>query len=249
PGKSKAASAQNNSKRASDGTDGLPGYSSGNFYLYTTEMVNPSWLSVFLNGGRGQDGGDGGNGYNGKDGYSAPSNWNRTRCKWDRSKQFGYEEFTDEHGRIIKYSFAGDVGWVYTTYHLYFMVIGSEGTAGTQGGSNGVGGEGGYRGICKAENPETGKNFPIKIERKMGQNGIDGVVGKSGRFGVNGNHMILIDRSATGEEKHYIGSPTTVLSTSFDYEAETYNRLNGYRKHVEEKSACFARFSTTQIDT
>ncbi|CAF0999987.1 unnamed protein product, partial [Didymodactylos carnosus] len=208
PGKPKAVSAQNNSKRGSDGTDGLPGYSSGNFYLFATEMVNPPWLSVFLNGGRGQDGGDGGDGYNGKDGigitqneldnlcvkysslyfnwwetfqgYSAPSNWNRTCCKWDRSKQFGYEEFTDEHGRIIKYSFAGDVGWVYTTYHLYFIVVGSEGTAGTQGGSNGVGGEGGYRGICKAENPETGKNFPINIERKMGQNGIDGVVGKSG---------------------------------------------------------------------
>ncbi|CAF3989486.1 unnamed protein product [Adineta steineri] len=277
PGKSKAASAQNYFEHGSDGTDGLPGYSSGNCCLYAKEMVNPSWLSVYLNGGRGQDGGDGGDGYNGKDGigitqneldtlcvkysslyfnwwstfqgYSPPSNWKQKYRNWNSSTQFGYAEYQDEHGRIIKYSFAGDVGWVYTTYHLYFMVVGSAGTAGTQGGRNGVGGEGGYRGICKAENPETGESFSINIERNMGQNGIDGLVGKSGRCGVNGNHMALIDRSLTGGEKHYIGSSTTELSTSFDYEAQTYNRLNGDRKHVEKKSACFARFSTTQVDT
>jgi hypothetical protein len=210
PGKSKATSAQNSSERGTDGTDGLPGYSSGNFYLYTQDMVNPSWLSVYLNGGRGQDGSDGGDGYNGKDGvgitqseldslcikysslyfnwwttfqgYSPPNNWNKKCHEWNSSKQFGYAEYKDEHGRIIKYSYAGDVGWVYTTYHLYFMVAGSAGTAGTQGGSNGIGGEGGYRGIGKAENPETGESFPINIERKMGQNGVDGLVGKSGRL-------------------------------------------------------------------
>jgi hypothetical protein len=173
------------------------------------EMVNPSWLSVYLNGGRGQDGGDGGDGYNGKDGvgitqeqldslcvkysslyfnywstfkkYAPPDNWTRNVCEWNDSKQFGYEEYDDKEKRTIKYSYAGDVGWVYTTYHLYFMVQGSVGTAGTQGGSNGVGGEGGYRGNGIAENPETGENFPINIERNMGQSGINGVAGTSGR--------------------------------------------------------------------
>lgn len=60
--------------------------------------------------------------------------------------------------------------------------------------------------------------------------------------------MVLIDRSVTGGEKHYIGSTTSKLSTSFEYQADTYTRLNGYRKHIEGKSACFARFSTTNID-
>lgn len=60
--------------------------------------------------------------------------------------------------------------------------------------------------------------------------------------------MVLIDRSVTGGEKHYIGSSTSKLSTNFDYEADTNNRLNGYRKHIEKKSACFARFSATEID-
>jgi hypothetical protein len=69
------------------------------------------------------------------------------------------------------------------------------------------------------------------------------------RYGINGNHMVLIDRSVFGEPKYHIGSSTTELSISYDYEAETYNRLDGNRKHVDGKSACFARFSTTKIDT
>lgn len=61
--------------------------------------------------------------------------------------------------------------------------------------------------------------------------------------------MVIIDRSVSGgREKHYIGSSTTKLSISYDYEAGTYNRLNGYRKHVDRKSACFAKFSTTAVD-
>ena len=61
--------------------------------------------------------------------------------------------------------------------------------------------------------------------------------------------MVLIDRSVTGGAKFYIGSSTTRLSISYDYEAETYNRLNGYRKHIDERNACFARFSTKKINT
>lgn len=68
------------------------------------------------------------------------------------------------------------------------------------------------------------------------------------RYGIDGNDMVLIDRSISGGEKHYIGSSTTKLSISYDYETDTLNRLNGHRKHVEGKSACFARFSTKQIN-
>ncbi|CAF3189818.1 unnamed protein product [Rotaria sp. Silwood2] len=210
PGKSKAANAGNSTEPGTNGSNGRPGYSSGNFHLYAKEMVNPSWLSVYLNGGRGEDGGDGGDGYNGEDGvgidqneldnlcvkysslyfnwwttfhdYSPSSPWVRTKCKWDKSKQYGYEEYEDNHKRKLTYSFAGDVGWVYTTYHLYFMIQGSAGTSGSQGGSNGVGGEGGYRGNAVVENPETGETFPINIERNTGQSGINGVVGKNGRY-------------------------------------------------------------------
>lgn len=209
PGKSKAASARNNAKRDANGNDGRPGFSSGNFCLYANEVVNATYLHVYLNGGRGEDGGDGGDGYDGKDGvgvtqhdldllcvkysslyfnywdtfqsYAPPSNWTRLSCNWNKSTQFGYEEYEDEDKRKMTYSFAGDVGWVYTTYHLYFMIEGSVGTCGTQGGSNGVGGEGGYRGNAVFENPETGETFPINIERNSGQNGINGIVGKSGR--------------------------------------------------------------------
>ena len=209
PGRSKAANAQKTSEAGTNGTDGRPGFSSGNFYLYTKEMVNPTWLSIYLNGGRGEDGGDGGDGYDGQDGvgvtqdelnnlcvkytslylhwwstfhdYSPPSNWKRISCKWDSKKQFGFEEYEDEHKRKMTYSFAGDVGYIYTIYHLYFMIEGSTGTCGTQGGSNGVGGEGGYRGSAVVENPETGETFPINIKRNMGQNGTNGVCGKSGR--------------------------------------------------------------------
>lgn len=210
PGKSKSANAQNGSEKGTNGVDGHPGYSSGNFHLSAKEMVNPSLLNVYLNGGRGQDGGDGGDGYDGKDGvgitqeeldklcvkytslyfnwwktfqsYSPPSgNWTRGCCKWSEPLQFGYEEYEDEHKRKLTYSYAGDVGYFYTTYHLYFMIQGSNGTVGTEGGSNGIGGEGGYRGNAVAENPETGESFPINIERNMGQNGTNGLAGKSGR--------------------------------------------------------------------
>ena len=61
--------------------------------------------------------------------------------------------------------------------------------------------------------------------------------------------MVLIDRSVSGgEEKRYIGSSKTKLSISSDYEAQTYNRLNGYRKHVDGENVCFARFTTNEIN-
>ncbi len=209
PGKSKAENAQNSSENGSNGKHGRPGYSSGNFHLNVKEMINPSLLSVYLNGGRGEDGQDGGDGYNGVNGigitkeglenlcvkysslyfnwwdtfqkYSPPKNWTAITTEWNKSNQFGYEEYQDENKRKIIYSFAGDVGYFYTTYHLYFMVQGSNGTMGTQGGSNGTGGEGGYRGNAVAENPETGEAFAINIYRNMGENGLNGLVGTSGR--------------------------------------------------------------------
>ena len=168
-------------------------------------MVNPSWLNIYLNDGCGEDGNDGGDGYNGKDGigidqdefdslcvkytslyfnwwftfrsYSPGSSWIRKKRTWDQAKQYGYEEYEDEHKRMLMHSYAGDVGWVYTTYLLYFMIKGFSGTAGTQGGSNEIGGEGGYRDNTVLENPETGKTFPINVICNIGQNGMNGCVG------------------------------------------------------------------------
>ncbi|CAF1656872.1 unnamed protein product, partial [Adineta ricciae] len=272
PGNTKAASATSTAYRGADGTDGRAGESSGNIAILATKMLNPSKLTVELNGGRGEDGQDGGDGCNGKDGvgvtksdldnlvvnyyslyrdswsnfanYSPPSNWSR-KSDSSSSGEYIYRTYEDENGRTMTYSFAADKGWTYSTYELYFFICGSKATSGTQGGSNGVGGQGGYNGTCAAQNPETGEEFQINIIRhgnKSGPNGDNGKVGQSGRHGINGNDMGLIDRSAKEASKHYEGSSERKLNWDYFYKAEFKSRLNGYRRYKEKESACFIKF-------
>uniref|UniRef100_A0AC34F083 Uncharacterized protein n=1 Tax=Panagrolaimus sp. ES5 TaxID=591445 RepID=A0AC34F083_9BILA len=279
-GNSKAANAKNNSECGQDGTDGLPGFSAGNLLILTKEMVNPENLTVYQKGGRGQDGNDGGDGYNGPNGvgvtkneleqlcvnygslyfglwntfynYAPPRNWTRTKSEWSYGSQYGYEQYKDENGRIMTYSYAGFKNHWYEamTYDLYFFIQGTCGKHGTKGGGNGIGGEGGYRGNARIENPETGEKFPVNTIREAGQNGANGKCGKSGTMGKNGNDMALIDRSVSGGSKFIYGSNETAeLTMSYEYSDSTYNRCDGYRKHYEGKSACFASFAASDIDT
>jgi hypothetical protein len=222
----KAKNAQSNAYTGEGGRDGRAGESSGNLVILATKMINSSKLTVEQNGGRGEDGENGGNGYDGIDGvgatqkdidklivsysslyfdswqkfenYSPPSNWIK-QSDSGSSRNYVQRTYKDEHGRKITYSFAADKGWVYTTYELYFLIRGSNGTSGTSGGSNGIGGQGGYNGTCVVKNPETNEEYEIKIIKEgknSGLNGDNGKVGLSGKYGINGNDMVLIDRSA-----------------------------------------------------
>ena len=272
PGKTKAASATSTQYRGADGKDGRASESSGNIAILTTKMFNSSKLTVELNGGRGEDGQDGGDGCDGRDGlgvtetdlnrlvvvydslywdrrsnfqnYAPPSNWTKL-SDYGREGEYTYRTFQDEHNRVMTYSFAVDKGWTYNTYELYFVIYGSNGTSGTSGGNNGVGGQGGYNGTCTVQNPETGEEFQINIVRNgksSGPNGENGSVGKSGEFGINGNDMALIDRSAQEPSKHYKGSSDKKLTETYVYKAEYKSHLDGYRRYEAEENACFIKF-------
>ena len=222
--------------------------------------------------GQGEDGEDGGDGCDGKDGvgvekqdldklvvkyqsiyrdswtqfydYSPPSNWIKQSGS-SSSGDYIYRTYKDENGREMTYSFASDKGWVYTTYELFFLIRGSNGTMGSSGGSNGVGGQGGYNGTCLVRNPETNEEFQISLIKECksnGYNGENGKVGKSGKHGLNGNDMVLIDRSAKEASKHYIGILDRKLSWNYNYKSEDKNRLDGYKRYSEKENACFRKF-------
>ena len=269
----KATSAMTTQYKGADGRDGRAGESSGNLAILSKKMFNSQRLTVELNGGRGEDGEDGGDGCDGKDGvgvsksdidrlivsysslyrepwskfynYDPPSNWKKETGD-SSSGDFIHRRYVDENDRKMTYSFAGDKGWTYTTYEIYFLIQGSNGTSGTSGGSNGVGGQGGYNGTCTVKNPETNEEYPINIVREgksSGVNGKNGIVGKSGRFGVNGNDMVLIDRSANEASKHYIGDSNRKLDWCYVYKAEYLSRLNGIRRYRDKENACFIKFN------
>ena len=276
----KATSASTTQYRGADGRHGRAGESSGNLAILATNMLNSTRLTVELNGGRGEDGEDGGDGCDGKDGkgvekndldtlilkyyslyadawknfdnYSPPSNWSK-KSGSSSSGEYIYRLYADEHGRQMTYSFAGDKGWTYTTYELFFLLRGSNGTSGTSGGSNGVGGQGGYNGTCIVKNPETNEEFQINwvIESENnGPNGKNGELGKSGKYGKNGNDMALIDRSAQEPSKHYEGSVEKKLDWNFIYKAEYKSRLDGFKRYSEKDNACFIKFKYGEtIDT
>lgn len=257
------------SKKGDDGRHGRPGESSGNLLILSTYMLNPARLTAELNGGRGEDGEDGGDGCDGVNGvgvtrddldrlcvnysslyrdswanfndYSPPSNWRNLKSN-NSFGEYILKKYRDENNREMTYSFAGDKGFIYTTYELYFLIRGSNGTMGTSGGSNGVGGQGGYAGTYNVMNPETRENYPIKVVSNAGQNGSNGIVGKSGKCGTNGNDMALIDKSAKEASKFYEGDSNRKLDWSYVYKAQTYSRLDGYKRFVEKESACFILF-------
>lgn len=266
PGNRKKASS------GANGRHGRAGESSGNLAILATKMFNSMRLTVELNGGRGEDGEDGGDGCDGKDGvgvekqdldklvvkyqsiyrdswtqfydYSPPSNWIKQSGS-SSSGDYIYRTYKDENGREMTYSFASDKGWVYTTYELFFLIRGSNGTMGSSGGSNGVGGQGGYNGTCLVRNPETNEEFQISLIKEgksNGYNGENGKVGKSGKHGLNGNDMVLIDRSAKEASKHYIGILDRKLSWNYNYKSEDKNRLDGYKRYSEKENACFRKF-------
>lgn len=268
----KAKSARSTAFKGEDGRDGRAGESSGNLAILATKMINCSKLSVELNGGRGEDGEHGGDGCDGIDGvgvtqkqidklivdysslyfdswktfdnYSPPSKWEKVSNN-GKSGNYLYRTYKDKNGRKITYSLAADKGWVYTTYELYFLICGSDGTSGSSGGSNGIGGQGGYNGTCTVKNPETNQEYQIKLIREgknSGPNGNNGQVGLSGKCGVNGNDMVLIDRSAKEPSKHYEGSSDKKLDWNYVYKADYKSRLDGLKRYHEKDNACFIKF-------
>uniref|UniRef100_A0A914Y194 Uncharacterized protein n=1 Tax=Panagrolaimus superbus TaxID=310955 RepID=A0A914Y194_9BILA len=268
----KAANSTNPKFNGEKGNDGRAGNSSGNIALLTKEFYNESNLRIELNGGNGEDGEEGGNGCDGNDGYgvsesdinnliisykslywsgfnhfnsySPSSNWTLTESD-SKASDFVFRKYKDEHGRKMTYSYARDKGVIYSTYDLFFIIEGSNGCCGSAGGVNGVGGEGGYRGTSIIENPETGETFKLSVIRNAGAFGNDGKIGKSGKSGNNGNDLALIDRSqGKNSSKFYEGDSDHKLSWDYVYEAETKSRLNGYRRYIEKKSACFIKFGS-----
>ena len=101
-------------------------------------------------------------------------------------------------------------------------------------------------GTCTVKNPETNQDYPIKVVKEgksSGPNGENGKVGTSGKCGINGNDMVLIDRSAKETSKHYQGSKERKLTTNYVYKSEYLTRLNGYYKYKLKENACFAKFN------
>ncbi|KAE9548611.1 hypothetical protein FO519_008177 [Halicephalobus sp. NKZ332] len=277
PYQTKAEDARSNKEGGVDGEDGKAGESSGNIAIYAKEIINESYLTVELSGGRGEDGQHGGNGGEGKNGagitetelestrikynslyrdrwsgftnYHPGSDWTCIHNQSSGSDDYIYRIYKDNKGRELIYSFAGDKGWIYTTYELVFWIKGSDGTNGTSGGRNGLGGEGGYAGTCTIMNPETGTEFDeIRIVRNSGESGKNGTIGKSGTHGTNGNHLALIDRSAKEPSKHIQGGPNVRLAVTYCREATYWSRLIGPRRYVDKNSACFLKFGTNEID-
>ncbi|CAF1033975.1 unnamed protein product [Adineta steineri] len=259
-----------------NGKDGHPGESSGNIAIMTKDISNPQKLKLLLNGGNGengQNGGDGGDGANGKgvteneltaacvkydslyrtnwshfSNYE-PENWTRTLSSYNYSKEYLYYEYIDSDKRTMIYSLASYAGWTYSWYELFVWINGTDGTAGGVGGRNGCGGEGGNQGECNVINPDTGVEFTaVNIIKNPGRNGTDGTVGECGKSGSNGNHMAVIDRSASGTNKFFYGEKSaTRLKMEYYVKSDTKRRINGYRKHVEGESSIFGEFEFQDI--
>ncbi|CAF1439944.1 unnamed protein product [Adineta steineri] len=259
-----------------NGKDGHPGESSGNIAIMTKDISNPQKLKLLLNGGNGengQNGGDGGDGANGKgvtenelkaacvkydslyrtnwshfSNYE-PENWTRTLSSYNYSKEYLYYEYIDSDKRTMVYSLASYAGWTYSWYELFVWIKGTDGTAGGVGGRNGCGGEGGNQGECNVINPDTGVEFTaVNITQNPGRNGTDGTVGECGKSGSNGNHMAVIDRSASGTNKFFYGEKSaTRLKMEYYAKSDTKRRINGYRKHVEGESSIFGEFEFQDI--
>lgn len=87
----------------------------------------------------------------------------------------------------------------------------------------------------------------IKEGKSNGPNGENGQVGVSGKCGVNGNDLALIDRSAAKASKFYQGSADKKLDWDYFFKADDTNRLNGYRRYQEKESACFIKFKHGEV--
>ncbi|CAJ0914665.1 unnamed protein product, partial [Mesorhabditis belari] len=262
------------------GVDGLAGESSGNVAIVAGVVRGAENLKLLLNGGDGEAGTHGGNGANGHVGKGITSNKISELCVsygsiyltswdyfvnwrpdsswksngtsvWDSSAQYLYREYDGEDGRKMIYSMAGDKGYFYTTYDLYFLIIGAEGSMGGAGGVNGVGGEGGRKGDLSLITLSNGRPLSLKetcIEQKQGSDGADGACGLPGDPGSHGNDLVLIDRSAKEPSKHYIGTSGSKLTKTPCYVAGLKTRLDGYRKHRLNESDCFVSFEEVKIE-
>jgi len=260
----------------SNGKDGRPGESSGNIVIMTKDISNSQKLKLILNGGNGengQNGGDGGDGADGKevtiDDLTAacikygslyrtnwkhfieyePENWTRTTCSYNYSKEYLYYEYIDSNKRTMIYSLASYAGWTYSWYELVVWIKGTDGGAGGIGGLNGCGGEGGNQGECNIINPDTGAEFTtVNIIKNAGRSGTDGTVGECGKSGCNGNHMAVIDRSASGTNKFFYGEKSAIrLKMEYYTKSDDKRRINGYRKHVENESSVFGEFEFQDV--
>ncbi|PAV65935.1 hypothetical protein WR25_11958 [Diploscapter pachys] len=267
-----------------NGVDGRAGESSGNVAFIAGLVRGATNLSIHLNGGNGEAGTHGGNGADGRVGkgvtqadidntcisygslyrtswnyftdWNPPSDtWTCTLHVWNSSKQFLYREYKGTDGRKITYSLSGDVGYIYTTYDLYFLMAGGEGSMGGKGGDSGVGGEGGRKGEFQQIPLSNGRPMKVDcyIEQKQGTDGPDGKCGNSGKAGSNGNDMVMIDRSAQKKSKKYIPDDTKYkITKSYEYNAGDDTRLDGNRKNGGNggnggASDCYIKFKYTDI--
>ncbi|KAE9547960.1 hypothetical protein FO519_008827, partial [Halicephalobus sp. NKZ332] len=256
-----------------DGDDGKAGESSGGVAIVTPEMANAEKLTIILSGGDGQDGQDGGNGGDGIDGKGVTEEELLNTCLpysslyrdywsnfqgyspegWERKEEqcmegdFIFHVYEDKYGRKMYYTYSCYYGW-YSWYELVLWIKGGNATAGGSGGLNGRGGEGGNQGECTVINPDTGLSHDVRKIQNNGKNGKDGKVGSCGKLGQNGNDMVLIDRSGSGNNKHIIGK-----SGKFRLEVKYYNssaelrRMNGYRKYYLGESDCFGEFMERKL--
>lgn len=152
-------------ERGENGQDGHPGESSGNVYFKFEEMIQPEYLKIIVEGGKGadgQDGGDGEEGRLGQDGKDAEDNKNRSIFKWKRWAEI----VSGENGE--------------------------QGKKGGDGGRSGFGGVGGYPGQVfindKLYNADEKNPYNIQIVSGEVRNGNPGKAGEGGKGGQGGRN-------------------------------------------------------------
>jgi hypothetical protein len=99
-----------------------------------------------------------------------------------------------------------------------------------------------FPGTCVVKNPETNEEFPVTVKKSDGTNGQNGECGLSGKIGIDGNDMALIDKSVMDPAKFYMGDANHKLEVKYANEATMTTRLNGYKRYVCGETACFINF-------